>query len=105
MLLPTTSMGVYYLLNNKKPCGQYAPVTLEVGTSTKHNGALVSISDYANEVADYIIEENKISNKARGQQRTIINTNKVESIEEGNLFEDKKTFKEAICYYAIISNF
>ena len=105
MLLPTTSMGVGYLLNNQKPCGINTSVTSELGTSPEHNGALVSISDYANEVACYIIEENKRSNKAREQQRTVINTNKVESIEEGHLFEDKKTFKEALCYYAIISNF
>ena len=98
-------MGVGYLLHNQKPRQQNEAVTSEVGSSSEQNGTLVSIEDYANEVAAFIIEENKRSNQAREQQRTIIHTHKVETIEEGDLFINKNTFKEALCYYAINNKF
>ena len=67
-------MGIGYLLHNHNPREQNEAVTLEVGSSTEQNGTFVSIADYANEVVEFIIEENKRSKRAREQQRTIIDT-------------------------------
>ena len=75
-------MGVGYLLHNQKPREENEAVTSKVGSSTEQNGTLVSIVDYANEVVDFFIVENKRSKRAREQQKTIIDTHKVKTIEE-----------------------
>ena len=75
-------MGVGYLLHNQSSRQENEGVTSEVGSSTEQNGSLVSISDYANEVADFIIQETKRSKRTREEQRTIIDTRKVQTIEE-----------------------
>ena len=103
-VLPT-NLGVGYLLQRQKPREENDAATSEAGSSNEQNASLLPISDYANEVADFIIQQNKRSNQAREQQRLIIDTRKVDKIEEGDHFINKKTFKDALSHYAMNNNF
>ncbi|KAM6541244.1 hypothetical protein CsatB_005691 [Cannabis sativa] len=75
----------------------------EDGTSSNHNSR--RLADYTNEVADFIIEETTRNKRKREEDKTIIETHKLQTLVEGQLFKDKKMFKSGLCYYAMINNF
>ncbi|XP_062088748.1 uncharacterized protein LOC133795308 [Humulus lupulus] len=80
---------------------------LEEGmSSTTNEGINVSyIPHFAEEAADFIIEDNTKRKKKLDEIQLVISDYRVNTIEQGQIYKDKNTVKSALSYYAMLHNF
>ncbi|XP_062089195.1 uncharacterized protein LOC133795756 [Humulus lupulus] len=80
---------------------------LEEGmSSTTNEGINVSyIPHFAEEVADFIIEDNTKRKKKLDEIQLVISDYRVNTIEQGQIYKDKNTVKSTLSYYAMLHNF
>ncbi|XP_062103374.1 uncharacterized protein LOC133814429 [Humulus lupulus] len=98
-------MGTLLMQANKASINEH--MLLEEGmSSTTNEGIIVAyIPHLAEEVADFIIEDNTKRKKKLEEIQIVISDYKVNKIEQGQIYKDKNTIKSTLSYYAMLHNF
>ncbi|XP_062103558.1 uncharacterized protein LOC133814637 [Humulus lupulus] len=103
----TGEMEVGTLLMQANQASINEQMLLEEGMSSTTNDSInVSyIPHFAEEVADFIIEDNTKRKKKLDEIQLVISDYRVNTIEQGQIYKDKNTIKSALSYYAMLHNF
>ncbi|XP_062100401.1 uncharacterized protein LOC133806297 [Humulus lupulus] len=98
-------VGTLLMQANKTSINEH--MLLEEGmSSTTNEGINVAyIPHLAEEVADFIIEDNSKRKKKLEEIEIVISYYRVNKIEQGQIYKDKNTIKSALSYHAMLHNF
>ncbi|XP_062085757.1 uncharacterized protein LOC133791865 [Humulus lupulus] len=98
-------VGTLLMQANKASINEH--MLLEEGmSSTINEGINVAyIPHLAEEVADFIIEDNSKRKKRLEEIEIVISDYRVNKIEQGQIYKDKNTIKSALGYHAMLHNF
>ena len=98
-------VGALILQANQSSFNEESP--LEEGMSSTTNEGLnaLYIPTLAEEVAEFIIEDNEKRKQEMDAIQLLITDTTLNKIEKGQLYQDKSTVKAALSYYAMMHNF
>ncbi|XP_062086110.1 uncharacterized protein LOC133792211 [Humulus lupulus] len=98
-------MGTLLMQANKASLNEH--MLLEEGmSSTTNEGINVAyIPNLAEEVIDFIIEDNTKRKKKLEEIQIVISYYRVNKIEQGQIYKDKNTIKSTLRYYVMLHNF